>query len=104
MNENLLKVNTLNHPVINSNDDDNFILNLSLDLNLEWEDAAPALEPWLLSQGFEIQELIKGADRLNWRLLFDHVECYLYAEFLTSSYWFESADKITLEAIKLGLD
>ncbi len=100
----MLTVNTLKHSVINNNDDDNYILNLSVNLSLEWEDAATVLEPWLLSQGFIIQELIQGADRLCWRLLFDNVECYLHAEFLTSSYWFESMDKITLEAIKLGLD
>lgn len=48
------------------------------------------LEQWLVQSGFDVQEVILGADRITWRVLLQQESFYFHYEDLSESTWFES--------------
>lgn len=56
----------------------------------QWSQCQLALEQWLIESGFNIQEVILGADRITWRVLLQQESFYFHFEDLSESTWFES--------------
>ncbi|WP_159084109.1 DUF3630 family protein [Saccharobesus litoralis] len=80
-----------------------YIIELQVTSPPDWDELQQPVEAFLIQNGFSIVEFMYGADRFTWRLDLAGLTAQFHVELLTTSFWFETDDKVTYNAIKLGL-
>ncbi|KMT65700.1 DUF3630 family protein [Catenovulum maritimum] len=66
------------------------VLQCHFNLELDWESAPELIESWLNSVNLDLKEIVLGADRISWRLLYDNQTINLCFEDLSGAIWFEA--------------